>query len=201
MRWTPKRTLPIVKPSLEHRYKQREIKTGRKPDDRQEREAAPHGAVSLLVLHNNEERLFAKIRSFRKGFLTGAADHLRIGDTGTARFGTTSRQKNGPACSGPQLGSSYPFRGLLGSFSRSRLRAGSCSARIAFQRVGTINALCGNELGSSLGSLFCSSRFVRIACTRYHRGSSNHNDKCINLFHGNKEIKMVIAANISNRSK
>lgn len=112
MRWTPKRTLPIVKPSLEHRYKQREIKTGRKPDDRQEREAAPHGAVSLLVLHNNEERLFAKIRSFRKGFLTGAADHLRIGDTGTARFGTTSRQKNGPACSGPQLGSSYPFRGI-----------------------------------------------------------------------------------------
>ncbi len=93
MRWTPKRTLPIVKPSLEHRYKQREIKTGRKPDGRQEREAAPHGAVSLLVLHNNEERLFAKIRSFRKGFLTGAADHLRIGDTGTARFGTTSRQK------------------------------------------------------------------------------------------------------------
>ena len=81
--------------------------------------------------------------------------------------------------------------GGLSSLCRSSLRAGSRSARIAFQRVRTINALCGNELGSSLGSLFCSSRFVRIACARYHRSGSNHNDQSINLFHGNKEIRCL----------
>lgn len=198
MRWTPKRTLPIVKPSLEHRYKQREIKTGRSTGK------GGGSARSRLPFGFAQQRR----TTLRKDPLL--PQRLSDGSSGSS---SDRRHRYGEVRNNEQTKKTdrlVPVRnsvaatlsgGLLGSFSRSRLRAGSCSARIAFQRVGTINALCGNELGSSLGSLFCSSRFVRIACTRYHRGSSSHNDKCINLFHGNKEIKMVIAANISNRSK